>query len=176
MTKKTRARHRLQIELRPTEERLVARLRATYGENESEAGRRLLMLFDRLADVVASGAVLTALPAGDERAVDAIPELTAAVRPEATRYRHLVRVPHPWRKQLVLKGRRISVGNLVTQIRANGLEAEQAARDFDLPVAAVNEALENYEREHELIESELAEERRRAEAAIAAVPRAPAAG
>ena len=88
MVKRTRSRHRLQIELRPNEERLVERLRAAYGENESEAGRRLLMLFDRLADVVASGAVLTALPAGDERAIDAIPELTAAMRPEATRYTH----------------------------------------------------------------------------------------
>jgi uncharacterized protein (DUF433 family) len=176
MTKKARARHRLQIELRPNEERLVARLRAAYGENESEAGRRLLMLFDRLADVVAGGAVLTALPAGDERAVDAIPELTAAMRPEATRYRHLVRVPHPWRKQLVIKGRRITVGNLVTQIRANGFDAEQAAREFDLPVAAVNEALENYERERALIESELAEERRLAELAAAPVVRASAAG
>jgi uncharacterized protein (DUF433 family) len=176
MTKKPRSRHRLQIELRPNEERLMARLRAAYGENESEAGRRLLMLFDRLADVVAGGAVLTALPAGDERAVDAIPELTAAMRPEATRYRYLVRVPHPWRKQLVLKGRRISVGNLVTRIRAGGLDAEQAAHDFDLPLAAVTEALDNYERERALIESELAEERRLAELAAAPAVRAPAAG
>jgi uncharacterized protein (DUF433 family) len=164
MTKRRGARHRLQIELRPPEERLVARLRSTFGDNESEAGRRLLLLFDRLADLVASGAVLTALPAGDERAVDAAPELTAAFRPEAARYRHLVRVPHAWRRQLLLKGRRITVGNFVTSMRANGLDVETAAREYDLPVAAVREALENYESDRELIESELAEERRRAEA------------
>ncbi|MEA2687614.1 MAG: hypothetical protein QOD51_221 [Candidatus Eremiobacteraeota bacterium] len=174
MPKKSGTRQRLQIELRPAEERLVARLRTTFGDNESEAGRRLLMLFDRLADLVANGAVLTALPAADERAIDAAPELTAAFRPEL-RYRFLVRVPHRWRKQLMIKGRRITVGNLVTAMQANELDVETAAYEYDLPVEAVREALDHYESDRELIESELAEERRRAEA-VSVKPFAPAAG
>ena len=132
------------------------------------------MLFDRLADLVTNGAILTALPAGDERAIDAAPELTAAFRPEL-RYRFLVRVPHRWRKQLMLKGRRITVGNLITAMHAEGLSAEDAAREYDLPLEAVREALDNYESDRELIESELAEERRRAEA-VSVNPFAPAAG
>jgi uncharacterized protein (DUF433 family) len=132
------------------------------------------MLFDRLAHLVANGAVLTALPAGDERAIDAAPELTAAFRPE-TRYRYLVRVPHRWRKQLMIKGRRITVGNLVTAMQANELDAETAAYEYDLPVEAVREALDNYASDRQLIESELAEERRRAEA-VSVKPFAPAAG
>ena len=166
-----RSRRRLQIEIRPEDERAVALLRKAYGLNESEAGHRLLQLFERLVDTVSRGGIWVTQPASTNDAVDALPELTRAVRPE-TSYEFLVAVPHEWRRQLLLKGRRITVGNLIAQMQANDLGDEDAAREYDLPLEAVREAIHYYRTHHDLVDAELAEERRRAEAAVA-YPRQP---
>src|SRR5947209_7048401 len=42
-------------------------------------------------------------------------------------WEHLVRRPHPWRKQLYLRGRNMTARQLVGGIRANELDEEQAA-------------------------------------------------
>jgi myo-inositol catabolism protein IolC len=44
-------------------------------------------------------------------------------------------------------------------MRANRLSAEQAAEDMDLPVEQVVESLAYYHTHHELIESEMEEEK-----------------
>ncbi|HJW89029.1 MAG TPA: hypothetical protein VJ436_00160, partial [Anaerolineales bacterium] len=51
------------------------------------------------------------------------------------------------------------VGQLVYKMRANGLNPEQAAKDMDLPVEQVKEALAYYEIHRDLIESEQEEEK-----------------
>ncbi|MGH7192500.1 MAG: hypothetical protein ACREJM_03080, partial [Candidatus Saccharimonadales bacterium] len=58
-----------------------------------------------------------------------------------TEWRYLVERSHRWRRQLSLKGRNMTAGQLVGRMRANGLTAEQAAADFELPLDAVEEAL-----------------------------------
>lgn len=55
----------------------------------------------------------------------------------------------------------MTVGQLVSTIKANGLTEEQAAADLELPVDAVREALRYFEQHRELIVLEAAEERRR---------------
>jgi len=75
-------------------------------------------------------------------------------------YRYLVPRPETGRKQYYLKGRAMTVGQLVYKMRANNLDAKTAAEDMDLPVEQVHEALAYYETHRELIESEAAEEKR----------------
>jgi uncharacterized protein (DUF433 family) len=73
---------------------------------------------------------------------------------------YLVSRPHPWRKQLFIKGRNMTVANLIYSIRTNKLTPEEAAQDFDLPLAAVEEAMQYYALNRELIEIEALEEKR----------------
>lgn len=75
-------------------------------------------------------------------------------------YQYLEQRPHPWRKQLFLKGRRMAVVHLVYSMRANHWTAEEAAFDYDLPLGQVEEALLYYQRHRDLIEEEQREERR----------------
>jgi uncharacterized protein (DUF433 family) len=75
-------------------------------------------------------------------------------------YRYLVAKPESWRKQLYLKGRNMTVGQLVYTMRANDLTAEAAAADMDLPIEQVREAQAYYETHRKLIEAEVDEEKR----------------
>ncbi len=142
---------------------MLAKARRVLGaEGDSEAGRALLALFSKLSAAVESRTVISFLPGDDPRAIDALPEFTRALRPEAA-YRWLVAVPHSWRRQLSLKGRRLTAGQLVDVLRANELSAEGAAAEFDVPVEAVREAIDYCERNDDLVAAEAAEERRRTE-------------
>jgi len=75
-------------------------------------------------------------------------------------YEHLEARPHPWRRQLYLRGRNMTVGQLVATMNANRLSPEEAAEDMDLPLAQVQEALAYYEAHRDLVNSELREEKR----------------
>ncbi len=79
-------------------------------------------------------------------------------RGAAQAYQYLVARPHSWRRQLCLKGRNITVGQLISTIQANHLTPEQAADDLELPVEQVKEALAYYESHRDLIETEAREE------------------
>jgi len=72
-------------------------------------------------------------------------------------YQYLVTRPEKGRKQPYLKGRNMTVGQLVYKMRANNLSTEQAALDMDLPVEQVREAQVYYHTHRDLIESEAEE-------------------
>jgi uncharacterized protein (DUF433 family) len=74
---------------------------------------------------------------------------------------YLVERPHPWRRQLSIKGRNLTVGQLMSTVRANALTPEQTADAFDLPLAAIQEAVSYHEQNRSLIELEATEERSR---------------
>jgi uncharacterized protein (DUF433 family) len=80
---------------------------------------------------------------------------------ELPRWQYLIARPHRWRRQLCIKGRNMTVGQLVSTVRANRYTPEQASENLDLPVAAINEALAYYAEHRDLIEMEASEERRR---------------
>ncbi|HEY8283516.1 MAG TPA: hypothetical protein VIJ28_03940 [Chloroflexota bacterium] len=63
----------------------------------------------------------------------------ARTRGERILYRHLEERSHPWRRQLWLRGRNMTVGQLVATMRANHLAPEQAAIDLDLRGAPDNQ-------------------------------------
>ncbi len=79
-------------------------------------------------------------------------------------YSHLETRPHPWRRQLWLRGRTMTVGQLVATMRANGLTPDQAAADLDLPLTQIAEALFYYAEHHDLVDRELREDRTRLQA------------
>ncbi len=78
---------------------------------------------------------------------------------ESSRWRHLILRHHPWRRQLSLRDRNMTVGQLVSVVVPNGLTPEQASADLDLPVEAVREALAYYAENRDLIQSEAQRER-----------------
>ena len=80
---------------------------------------------------------------------------------EQPTYAYLEARPHRWRKQLYLKGRNITVAQLIYPMRANNLSAEDAAYQLDLPIEQVKEAQLYYQRNKALIEHEADEEKRR---------------
>jgi uncharacterized protein (DUF433 family) len=82
------------------------------------------------------------------------------------RYSYLTARPHAWRKQLVFKGRRLSVGRFIGRMHAEQWTPEEAAAQFKLPVEAAYEALHYGARHRSLIEAEDAENVRAALGAI----------
>lgn len=75
-------------------------------------------------------------------------------------YQYLVTRPEKGRRQAYLKGRNLTVGQLIYTMRANGLSAEEAAADLNLPVAQVHEAQAYYQMHHDLVEADAEEEKR----------------
>ncbi len=78
-----------------------------------------------------------------------------------TTYKYLEARPHPWRKQLWIKGRNMTVWQLLCQIWANGETPEKAAKSRGLPIEAIYEALDYFRRNRELLLEEAKEEKRR---------------
>lgn len=76
-------------------------------------------------------------------------------------YQYLTARPHPWKKQLFLKGRNMTVGQLISTLKANNLTDEEAAEDLELPVEQVREARTYYQTHKTLVDMEAREEEAR---------------
>jgi uncharacterized protein (DUF433 family) len=72
----------------------------------------------------------------------------------ANHYRYLEPKPYKQTKQLGIKGRNMTVWNLVATMRTEGFTIEETADDFRLPVEAVIEALDYYYKNKAMIEAE----------------------
>jgi uncharacterized protein (DUF433 family) len=72
-------------------------------------------------------------------------------------YQYLVTRSANGRRQPYLKGHNMTVGQLVYMMRANDLNAEEAAESLDLPVAQVREAQAYYETHREAVEADAEE-------------------
>ncbi len=94
------------------------------------------------------------LPAAFEEPI--IPGLEEALAP---RWQWLVARPHPWRRQLAIKGRRLLAGQLARTSVTNGWSSERTATEFDVPLGAVLEAQRYAAENADLIEAEMTEER-----------------
>lgn len=88
----------------------------------------------------------------------AIPELEANLPPA---WQWLVERPHPWRRQLWIKGRKLQASAVWLDAQANGLNAAEAAENWNLPLPAVEEAFAYCEAHRALIQAEADEERQR---------------
>src|SRR5207249_2671793 len=76
-------------------------------------------------------------------------------------WKYLVARPHPWRRQLYVKGRRLPAFTVWMDMQVNRMTPEEAAGNWDLPVEAVEEILRYCESHRALLEMEADEERRR---------------
>jgi uncharacterized protein (DUF433 family) len=104
---------------------------------------------------------LQTLEAKVDQALQRIDRLEREREDAVSPWKYLVSRPHPWRRQLAIKGRNMTVGQLLMMIRANRWTAEAASANCDLPLEAIQEALKYGEDERRLIEMEACEERRR---------------
>ena len=76
-------------------------------------------------------------------------------------YKYLEARSHPWRKILWIKDRNMHVWHLLATMLREGETPEETAKNFGLPVEAVLEALDYYQRNKSLVEAESEEEGRR---------------
>ena len=89
-----------------------------------------------------------------------IPATTAGTTEAAAPvYRYLMQQTGHWMRQAFFIGRpKLSVSRVVEAMQANGQSIEDAAQDWSLPVAAVEEALDYYRRFGDLIKADAANE------------------
>jgi uncharacterized protein (DUF433 family) len=78
-------------------------------------------------------------------------------------WQYLVARPHPWRRQLYIKGGKLLASTIWQDMIANNMSAEQAAENWNLPLVAIYEAIDYCENNRELLKLEAAEERYRLE-------------
>lgn len=86
---------------------------------------------------------------------------TAAGTSEAVTpvYRYLMRQPAHWRRQAFFVGRpKLPVSRVVEGMHANGHDLEETARNWALPIAAVEEALDYSHRFRDVIEADANDE------------------
>jgi len=76
-------------------------------------------------------------------------------------WRWLVARPHPWRKQLWVKGRKLLASQVWSDMNSNRRTTSQAAEDWDLPAEAIEEIIRYCEENAALLALEADEERRR---------------
>ncbi len=74
-------------------------------------------------------------------------------------WKHLVARRHPWRKQLFVKGRNMTVRQLVGTVKVENWNDRQAAEALDLPEEAIAEARRYAEANQELLAAEAEYER-----------------
>ncbi len=76
-----------------------------------------------------------------------------------TEWKYLEKRPHPWRKQLYLKGRRLKAFDLWANMIANDMTPEEVADNWDVPLKAVQESIQYCETHRDLLKQEAETER-----------------
>ena len=81
--------------------------------------------------------------------------------PPSENWQFLVSRPHPWRRQLYIKGRKLLAFTLWQDMITNQMTLQQAADNWDLPLAAIQEAIQYCKTHQDLLRLEAEEERYR---------------
>jgi hypothetical protein len=82
-------------------------------------------------------------------------------KPSSFSWMYLVAQAHPWKKQLYVKGRKLPAAAVWNSMHANKMTVSQAADDWDLPEAAINEIVSYCDSHQEFLKMEAEEELRR---------------
>jgi uncharacterized protein (DUF433 family) len=161
--------HRVQLDLPGEQVQFMDELiRRLALRSRADLWREAYSAFLWLVDEALAGRRVISVDEETLAQVDRYKELNiAAVQPFTfENYEYLIARPHPWRQQLYLKGRNMTVGQLAATMQANDLSPEQAAEDLELPLAQVREALAYYDLNRDLIELEMREEASRVTARV----------
>ncbi len=100
----------------------------------------------------------TLTPTKQQEVLDFIDSLTP--QSSQTEWQYLEQRPDSWRKQLYLKGKRIKASVIYSDIIVNEMTLEEAADNWDLPLAAIEEIIKYCQSHQELLKQEAAEGRR----------------
>lgn len=100
-------------------------------------------------------------PPKQQEVLDFIDSLSAQFT--QTEWKYLEKRPHPWRKQLYLKGRRLKAFDLWANMIANDMTPEEVADNWDVPLEAVRESIQYCETYQDLLKQEAETERRHLE-------------
>ena len=163
---------RANFDLTPEQDEILANLRtALSASSVKDTVLRAAQVTTLLVNEARQGNHLFVGRSAEQATRLAIPELEAALPPA---WQWLVERPHPWRRQLWIKGRKLQASAVWLDAQANGLSAAEAAENWSLPLPAVEEAFAYSEAHRALIEAEADEERQRLLAEGIAVGNAPA--
>lgn len=154
-----KSRHRLSADVpEATDARVRETARTLYRGVVSDAVTTALETFQWIVDARSRGKRVIATDADSLPATYEEP-MIAGLEGLGQGWTWLVRRDHPWRRQLWVKGRNITAGDLARTASGEGWSPEETARQFDLPVEAVVEAFRYAGNARELIAAEEAENR-----------------
>jgi len=77
------------------------------------------------------------------------------------RWTYLAEQPHRWRRQLYIKGRRLLASTVWRDMLSNDMSRAEAAKNWELPLEAIDEILSYCEANEYLLELETQEEAHR---------------
>ena len=150
---------RANFDLSPEQEELLANLRTQLAASSTkETVLRAVQLATLLLGEVSQGNRLFVGKSLGTAVRLAIPELEARAHGQ---WRWLVERPHPWRRQLWVKGRKLLASAVWLDALTNGMGPREAAENWDLTLEACEEIFAYCEANRALIEAEANEERQR---------------
>jgi hypothetical protein len=150
---------RANFDLSPEQEQMLANLRAQLAASSTkEAVLRAVQLTTLLLGEAAQGNRLFIGKSAATAVRLAIPDLEASTYGQ---WRWLVERPHPWRRLLWVKGRKLLASAVWLDALTNGMGPREAALNWDLPQDACEEIFAYCETNKALIEAEANEERQR---------------
>lgn len=150
---------RQNFNITPEQEAQIEWLQQALGANSAkEAILRAVSVLSTLKEYTQKG-FKVALVKPDER----VELVIVGLEPTVGQWKYLIERPHPWRRQLYVKGRRLLAATVWRDMQANELSLEQTAKNFSLPVEAVVEIVRYCEASQELLKMEADEERHRLE-------------
>lgn len=79
----------------------------------------------------------------------------------AQHWQYLVQRPHPWRRQLYIKGRKLLASTIWQDMILNKMSPEETADNWNLPLDAIYEVINYCQTNQQLLEIEAEEERYR---------------
>ena len=75
-----------------------------------------------------------------------------------TQWQYLEKRPHPWRKQLYLKGKRIKASVIYSDMIVNEETSQETTENWDLPLAAIERIIKYGQTHEELLKQQAEEE------------------
>jgi uncharacterized protein (DUF433 family) len=150
---------RQNFNITPKQEAELTWLRETLGVSSTkDAILRAVRVLAILAREAQQGRALYLGTATGELTRLLIPELQSSAD---NGWEYLVARPHPWRRQLYVKGRKLRASTVWMDMQTNAMTPEEAVDDWDLPLAAIEEIIRYCESHRQLLAMEAEEERRR---------------
>jgi uncharacterized protein (DUF433 family) len=150
---------RQNFNITPEQEAELTWLRETLGVSSTkDAILRAVRVLAILAREAQRGRTLYL---GSEAGGDLTRLLIPELQPSANNdWKYLVARPHSWRRQLYVKGRKLRASTVWMDMQTNEMTPEEAADDWDLPLAAIEEIIRYCESHRQLLAMEAEEERR----------------